>query len=136
MPTGCACDDDIAIAPMAQSERDGMPPGPITRYTAKVYWIQTPDGVLRTFTTTNGRTVVYTGELVTMDSTQKGESSSRPCAWVNDPRWSICDRTCAFRRKYNGNAFLMQLFVDAPGEAVFHATVDGVDSNELTLEAH
>ena len=83
----------------------------------------------------NGFWVVYNGEFVVFDLTQKN-GSGQECKWVDDPSWDVEDPNFAFIIKGSSQPFLLRADADQKnvGEITVQATIDGVDSNVLRLK--
>jgi hypothetical protein len=116
--------------------RAGLAPGPVARYTIKVRSIDTGGKVYRDpFQDSAGRWVVYPGEFVVFDSTQKN-AGGEICVWVNNPAWELNDPTGVLTLRPGQNEpFLLRTDVDHKGEMSLTATVDGVTSNVLEISA-
>jgi hypothetical protein len=116
--------------------RAGLSPGPVTRYTIKVRSIDTGGKVYRDpFQDSAGRWVVYPGEFVVFDSTQKN-AGGEICVWINNPAWEPNDPTGVLvLRPGQNEPFLLRTDVDHKGEMSLTATVDGVTSNVLEISA-
>lgn len=116
--------------------RAGLAPGPITRYTIKVRSIDTGGKNYRDpFQDSSGRWVVYPGEFVVFDSTQKN-AGGEICQWINNPVWELNDPTSVLiLRPGQNEPFLLRTDVDHKGEMSLTATVDGVTSNVLEISA-
>ena len=119
--------------------RIGLAPGPVIRYTIKVRTVDS--GARDAFQDEQGRWVVYPGERVDFDSTQKN-AGNEICTWVNDPTWRINGRDLAFEssngivfRRGSSQPFLLKVTVESAGEFTVHAVIDGVESNVLTMRS-
>jgi hypothetical protein len=115
--------------------RAGLPAGPVTRYTIKVRSIDVDKNYRDPFQDANGRWVVYPGEFVVFDSTQKN-AGGELCTWVNDPTWDLEDPSGVLQlREGQNNPFLLRTDVMKKGEMTLTATIDGVTSNVLEISA-
>lgn len=115
--------------------RAGLPAGPVTRFTIKVRSIDVDKNYRDPFQDSAGRWVVYPGEFVVFDSTQKN-AGGEICQWVKDPVWELQDPdgVLALRDGQN-NPFLLRTDVNKKGEMSLTATIDGVTSNVLEISA-
>ena len=116
--------------------RAGLAPGPITKYAIKVRSIDNGNKVYRDpFQDSAGRWVVYPGEFVVFDSTQKN-AGGELCAWIQNPEWALEDPTGVLApRDGQNNPFLLRTDVKKKGEMSLSATIDGVTSNVLEISA-
>jgi hypothetical protein len=144
--TGSLTVGDTTTQPVAQPSptpgpgptpdpRAGLPAGPVTRYTIKVRSIDVDKNYRDPFQDSVGRWVVYPGEFVVFDSTQKN-AGGEICQWVSDPTWQMEDPegVLALRDGQN-NPFLLRTDVTKKGEMTVKATIDGVESNVLVISA-
>jgi hypothetical protein len=108
----------------------------VARYTIKVRSIDQGNFSYRDpFQDSVGRWVVYPGEFLVFDSTQKN-AGGELCTWVNDPKWSLEDPTGVLElRPGQNNPFLLRTDVKKKGEMSLSATIDGVQSNVLEISA-
>jgi hypothetical protein len=113
----------------------GLATGPIVKYTAHLYYLKRPpnDEIIDPVLMPNGHYEARVGDKIVYDSTQKN-SSNQICQWENLPEWSISD-SCAFERLTTTNPFLLQMHALAPGVLDASATIDGVTSNTIVVEA-
>ena len=120
----------------APDPRAGLAPGPIVKYAIKVRSIDNGNKVYRDpFQDSAGRWVVYPGEFVVFDSTQKN-AGGELCVWVKDPEWTLNDDNGVLGpRDGQNNPFLLRTDVKKKGEMSLFATVDGVESNVLEISA-
>jgi len=126
-----------APAPGATPDpRAGLAPGPVNRYTIKVRSIDMGNFNYRDpFQDAAGRWVVYPGEFVVFDSTQKNAGGDL-CVWISNPRWTLQDPSGVLTlRDGQNNPFLLRTDVKKKGEMSLSATVDGVVSNVLDISA-
>jgi hypothetical protein len=115
--------------------RAGLPAGPVTRYTIKVRSIDVDKNYRDPFQDSAGRWVVYPGEFVVFDSTQKN-AGGELCVWVSDPTWNLEDPNGVLElRDGQNNPFLLRTDVKKKGEMSLTATIDGVTSNVLVISA-
>ena len=112
-----------------------LEPGPIVKFTAHLYYVKRApdDQIVNPPETTAGHFEVKVGDKIVYDSTQKN-SSNQICQWENLPEWSVSD-SCAFSRLKTTNPFLLQMQADAPGVLEAFATIDGVTSNTIVVNA-
>lgn len=115
--------------------RAGLPPGPVTRFTIKVRSIDVDKNYRDPFQDAAGRWVVYPGEFVVFDSTQKN-AGGELCTWITDPTWDLADPSAVLQlREGQNNPFLLRTDVMKKGELSLTATIDGVVSNVLEISA-
>jgi hypothetical protein len=114
----------------------GLAPGPIVKYAIKVRSIDNGNKVYRDpFQDSSGRWVVYPGEFVVFDSTQKN-AGGELCVWIQNPEWTLEDSTGVLGlRDGQNNPFLLRTDVKKKGEMSLYATVDGVQSNVLEISS-
>lgn len=119
--------------------RLNLAPGPIVRFTHKPR-IAGPE-VRDAQQDGQGRYVVYVGERVDFDGTQKN-ASNEICKWVNEPVWFVNGRQMAFdssngvvTRRGSSQPFLLKLTIERPGTFSVHGEIDGVVSNTLEMKA-
>jgi hypothetical protein len=117
--------------------RLGLPAGPVARFTIKVRTVD--NGTRDAEPDAQGRFVVFVGERVDFDSTQKNVAGDI-CAWTNNPTWLINDRdvpedTSAgiVLRRGSSQPFLLKLTMEGTGSFAVRARIDGVDSNVLEM---
>jgi hypothetical protein len=117
--------------------RLGLAPGPVTRFTIKVRTVD--NGTRFPDVDDRGRYVVFVGERVDFDSTQKN-AADQICAWTDSPVWLIDGRDVpaessagvAFRRG-SSQPFLLKLTMESAGSFTVRARIDGVESNVLEV---
>jgi hypothetical protein len=115
--------------------RAGLPAGPVTRFTIKVRSIDVNKNYRDPFQDSAGRWVVYPGEFVVFDSTQKN-AGGEICTWVEDPEWEIQDENGVLAtRDGQNNPFLLRTDVMKKGQMSLKAVIDGVESNVLEISA-
>ena len=116
--------------------RIGLAPGPVTRYTIKVRTIDTGGFNYRDpIQDPEGRWIVYPGEFVVFDSTQKN-AGGQLCEVKNyPPKWTVDNGVVIILREGQNNPFLLRTDVGKKGTAKIQATVDGVESNVLEVIA-
>jgi hypothetical protein len=116
--------------------RAGLAPGPVARYTIKVRSIDIGGKVYRDpFQDSSGRWVVYPGEFLVFDSTQKN-AGGEICVWVDNPVWELNDPQGVLSLRPGQNEpFLLRTDVEKKGEMSLTATVDGITSNVLEISA-
>jgi hypothetical protein len=106
----------------------------VTRYTiGPLFAWDIASGVQRDPVLENGVYILYAGEGLVVDSTQKN-ANNRICEWQNNPVWTIVDDTCSITFGGEDNAFLLNIRLHEPGTFTTQAVVDGVESNLLTWE--
>ena len=86
-----------------------------------------------------GRFVVFVGERVDFDSTQKNAAGDI-CAWSGSPTWFINDRDVpedtvsgVVLRRGSSQPFLLKLTMQGTGNFSVRSRIDGVDSNTLEM---
>jgi hypothetical protein len=117
--------------------RLGLPPGPVVRFTIKVRTVD--NGTRDPEQDAQGRFVVFVGERVDFDSTQKNATGDI-CAWTDNPTWFVNDRdlpeetsTGVVLRRGSSQPFLLKLTMEGTGSFSVRAHIDGVDSNVLEM---
>ena len=117
--------------------RLGLPPGPVARFTIKVRTVD--NGTRDAVPDAQGRFVVFVGERVDFDSTQKNAAGDI-CAWNDNPTWFINDRDLAEEsstgvvlRRGSSQPFLLKLTMQGTGSFTVRSRIDGVDSNVLEM---
>jgi hypothetical protein len=122
--------------PTPNDPRAGLADGPVTSAFIKVRSIDVGNNVYRDpFQDRNGFWVVYNGEFVVFDLTQKN-SGNQECKWVNDPKWHVEDPNYAFIIKGSSQPFLLRVDADKKnvGEITVQGEIDGVESNVLKVK--
>jgi hypothetical protein len=114
-----------------------LAPGPVVRYTIKVHSIDVNGGGGQDFREPGqdgqGRWVLYVGEFVQFDSTQKN-AANQICQTQGLPVWNLGGVNGTIRRRDGlPNPFVMRVDVVATGEGSVSSQVDGVQSNTLPL---
>jgi hypothetical protein len=111
--------------------------GPVVRYTIKVRTVD--NGTRDPELDGQGRFVVYVGERVDFDSTQKNAAGDI-CQWRDNPVWFVNDRNLPEEssagivyRRGSSQPFLLKLTMEGAGSFSVRAHIDGVDSNALEL---
>jgi hypothetical protein len=117
--------------------RIGLPPGPVARFTIKVRTVD--NGTRDAVQDAQGRFVVFVGERVDFDSTQKNAAGDI-CAWNGNPTWFINDRDVPedtesgiVLRRGSSQPFLLKLTMQGTGNFSVRSRIDGVDSNVLEM---
>jgi hypothetical protein len=114
----------------------GLAPGPVTRYTIKVRTIDTGGFNYRDpIQDPEGRWIVYPGEFVVFDSTQKNAGGQLCEVKSYPPIWTVDNGVVIILREGQNNPFLLRTDVGKKGTAKIQATVDGVESNVLEVVA-
>jgi hypothetical protein len=115
--------------------RAGLAPGPITRFTIKPR-IAEPD-VRDPAVDAQGRFILFRGERVDVDGTQKN-ASNEICAWINPPVYLINDQNMAFNtsngvvfRRGSSQPFLLKMTIENRGTFSVRGSIDGIESNVL-----
>lgn len=115
--------------------RIGLAQGPIVRFTIKPRIVE-PD-VRDPQVDAQGRFILFRGERVDVDGTQKN-SSNQICAWINPPVYLVNDQNMAFNtsngviyRRGSSQPFLLKLTIENRGTFSVRASIDGIDSNVL-----
>lgn len=119
--------------------RVNLAPGPVTRFTHKPR-IAGPD-VREAEQDGQGRFIVYVGERVDFDGTQKN-AGNEICKWVNAPVWLVNGQEMAFdsslgpvTRRGSSQPFLLKLTIDRPGTFTVQGHIDGIMSNVLEIKS-
>jgi hypothetical protein len=117
--------------------RIGLPPGPVARFTIKVRTVD--NGTRDAEQDAQGRFVVFVGERVDFDSTQKNAAGDI-CSWNGNPTWFVNDRnipedtvTGIVLRRGSSQPFLLKLTMEGTGNFSVRSNIDGVDSNTLEM---
>jgi hypothetical protein len=117
--------------------RLGLAAGPVARYTIKVRTVD--NGARDPQVDGQGRFVVFVGERVDFDSTQKN-AADQICQWTDNPVWLINDREIPdeatsgiVHRRGSSQPFLLKLTMEDRGSFTVRARIDGVNSNVLEL---
>jgi hypothetical protein len=117
--------------------RIGLPPGPVARFTIKVRTVD--NGTRDAEPDAQGRFVVFVGERVDFDSTQKNAAGDI-CSWSSSPTWFVNDRnipddtvTGIVMRRGSSQPFLLKLTMQGTGNFSVRSNIDGVDSNTLEM---
>jgi hypothetical protein len=117
--------------------RIGLAAGPVTRYTIKVRTVD--NGARDPDLDGQGRYVVFVGERIDFDSTQKN-AADQICQWKDNPMWLVNDRdipdeasTGLVYRRGSSQPFLLKLTAENRGTFTVRARLDGVDSNVLEI---
>jgi hypothetical protein len=117
--------------------RIGLPPGPVARFTIKVRTVD--NGSRDAEQDAQGRFVVFAGERVDFDSTQKNAAGDI-CAWSGSPTWFVDGRDVPedtasgiVLRRGSSQPFLLKLTMQGTGNFSVRSRIDGVDSNTLEM---
>jgi hypothetical protein len=117
--------------------RLGLPAGPVVRFTIKVRTVD--NGTRDAEPDAQGRFVVFVGERVDFDSTQKNAAGDI-CSWNSNPTWFVNDRDIPedtssgiVRRRGSSQPFLLKLTMEGTGSFSVRSRIDGVDSNVLEM---
>jgi hypothetical protein len=117
--------------------RLGLPAGPIARFTIKVRTVD--NGTRDAEPDAQGRFVVFVGERVDFDSTQKNAAGDI-CTWTNSPTWFVNDQdipegssTGIVLRRGSSQPFLLKLTMEGTGSFAVRSRIDAVDSNVLEM---
>lgn len=122
--------------PTPSDPRAGLADGPVSIAFIKVRSVDTGNQNYRDpFQDRNGFWVVYNGEFVVFDLTQKN-AANQECKWVNDPKWEVEDPNFAFVIKGSSQPFLLRADADTKnvGEITVQGEIDGVQSNVLRIK--
>jgi hypothetical protein len=113
-----------------------LPDGPVSVAFIKVRSIDQGNQKYRDpFQDRDGYWVVYNGEFVVFDLTQKN-GSNQECKWVNDPTWEVDDPGYTFQIKGSSQPFLLRVDVTKDeGVVEIVGKIDGVTSNLLKVKA-
>lgn len=119
--------------------RLSLPAGPVVRFTIKVRTVD--NGTRDAEQDAQGRFVVYAGERVDFDSTQKNAAGDI-CAWNAHPTWFVNDRDIPEEtsngivlRRGSSQPFLLKLTTEGTGSFTVRSRIDGIDSNVLEMRA-
>jgi hypothetical protein len=126
------CDHPPVNDPTA--DPTGLEPGPVVKYTVHVYYMKEPDDTVIDPIPSGSEWLVPIGDKVVFDSTQKN-ADNKICQWQNLPEYILSDPSCAFDRLATGKPFLLQMKAIKPGKLYVSATIDGVTSNQVVVEA-
>jgi hypothetical protein len=114
-----------------------LPAGPVVRFTIKVRTVD--NGTRDAEQDAQGRFVVFVGERVDFDSTQKNAAGDI-CTWTSYPAWFVNDRdipedtsTGIVFRRGSSQPFLLKLTMEGTGSFTVRSRIDGVDSNILEM---
>lgn len=117
--------------------RLGLPAGPVVRFTIKVRTVD--NGTRDAEQDAQGRFVVFVGERVDFDSTQKN-AADNICSWTSNPTWFVNDRDIPedtssgiVLRRGSSQPFLLKLTMEGTGSFTVRSRIDGVDSNVLEM---
>jgi hypothetical protein len=117
--------------------RIGLPAGPVARFTIKVRTVD--NGTRDPDLDGQGRYVVFVGERVDFDSTQKNAAGDI-CQWNGSPTWFVNDRDIPedtssgiVYRRGSSQPFLLKLTMEGTGSFSVRSRIDGVDSNVLEM---
>ena len=117
--------------------RAGLAAGPVSRFTIKVRTVD--NGARFPDLDGQGRYVVFVGERVDFDSTQKN-AADQICRWENNPAWFVNGREVAeessagvIYRRGSSQPFLLKLTMEDRGSFTVRARIDNVDSNEVEM---
>jgi hypothetical protein len=115
--------------------RDSLPDGPVASVFIKVRSIDTGNKNYRDpFQDRDGNWILYNGEFVVFDATQKN-GNGQECKWINNPKWTVDDPGYVFVIKGSTQPFLMRVDVTKDeGTVQLHANIDGVESNVLDVK--
>jgi hypothetical protein len=113
--------------------------GPVVRFTHKPR-IAGPE-VREAEQDQQGRFIVYVGERVDFDGTQKN-ANNEICKWVNEPVWMVNGRQMPFEtsngtvsRRGSSQPFLLKLTIESTGTFTVQGEIDGVLSNVLEMKS-
>jgi hypothetical protein len=114
--------------------REGLAPGPVTRYNIKLHSVRRADGteLEEPFPADAEGYRVIPGDFIVFDSTQKN-AAGEECQWVNDPEWSVEDPNRAVDRKPSSNPFLLRLDIVRTGKFTVTASVDGIRAPQVIV---
>jgi hypothetical protein len=112
-----------------------LPDGPVAKVFIKVRSIDTGNKKYRDpFQDRDGNWILYDGEFVVFDATQKN-SAGQECKWTNNPKWTVDDPGFVFVIKGSSQPFLLRADVTKEeGDIVIHTDIDGVESNVLNVK--
>jgi hypothetical protein len=81
-----------------------------------------------------GRFILYVGEWVILDSTQRN-AAGQICRWKKNPRYSWDNFDGMMDIRESSEPFFFKFMVARPGYAVVSSMIDGVESNDLEMIA-
>ena len=118
--------------------RAGLPEGPVDRFSIKVRTVN--NGERDAEQDGQGRFIVFVGERVDLDSTQKN-AGGQICRWTSDPVWLVNGQDIpsetsngAVYRRGSSQPFLLKTTMERTGTFQVTARIDGVDSNALDFK--
>jgi hypothetical protein len=142
MEVGVTTDRPIAATPTPAAPAPtsggnptaGLAPGPVVRYTIKVRSIgEKGDSAQRDPSQdAEGNWIVHPDEFVVFDSTQKN-ADGLLCQTKGLPVWSIDDPGQILTVLGSSNPFLLRVQFNRKGTVNIQASVDGVESNVLSM---
>lgn len=114
--------------------REGLAPGPVTRFNIKLHSVRRPDGteLEEPFPADAEGYRVIPGDFIVFDSTQKNDAGEI-CQWVNDPEWKVEDPNRAVDRRPSSNPFLLRLDIVRTGKFIVTASVDGIVAPQVII---
>lgn len=117
--------------------RAGLAPGPIVRFTIKPRVVE-PD-VRDPAQDAQGRFILFRGERVDFDGTQKN-SSNEICAWINPPTYYVNGQNMPFNssngvvfRRGSSQPFLLKLTIENRGTFSVGGSIDGISAPDLQM---
>jgi hypothetical protein len=115
--------------------RTGWAPGPVTQARIGIRSIDTGGFNYRDpQQDENGNWIVHPGEFVVFDLTQRNGAGEK-CQWIKDPEWFVNDEAGVVSLRGSSNLFLLRVDILKRGFVEIEATIDGIDTNVLTVVA-
>jgi len=115
--------------------RNSLPDGPVASVFIKVRSIDTGNQNYRDpFQDSDGNWILYNGEFVVFDATQKN-GNGQECKWINNPKWTVYDPGYVFVIKGSSQPFLLRADVTKDeGTITIQCDIDGIDSNIINVK--
>ncbi len=120
-------------SPRASATPSDLAPGPVTNVKAYIKTIDTGGFEYRNGEQdANGNWVLYPGEFVVFDMTQRNERN-QICNWIKDPIWHLDDPDGLLTVKGSSSPFFFKVDVDHKGFFELWGEIDGIESNHLNV---
>jgi hypothetical protein len=117
----------------APDPRAGLPSGPVTQAKIAIRSIDQGGFDYRDPQQDSaGNWVVYPGEFVVFDLAQRNGAGEK-CKWIKDPEWFVDDPDEITAVRGSSQPFLLRVDILHKGYFELKATIDGVDSNLLSV---
>jgi hypothetical protein len=132
-PSPVALPSPSPLPSSAPDPRDGLPAGPVTQAHIGIRSIDTGGFNYRDpKQDADGNWIVHPGEFVVFDLTQRNGAGEK-CQWIKDPEWFVNDEAGVISLRGSSNLFLLRVDVLKKGFVEIEATIDGIDTNVVTL---